>query len=393
MRVNRFDRGEITKVTRTPEGFLQVDAKITRIGVFPYLNADGTRRNELRHPDEVLKQDSLKSMEMLPITLLHPKEKKVDASNAQRLSVGFTGQNVKPDGKFITNTIKITDEKAIKAVEQDGVRELSLGYDVLLVQEDGMFDGERFDFKQTEISYNHLAIVPQARAGSEVRIALDGSDAAQDSVHPSEEEEDEETNKGSNTKPKEKKMDMVKVNLDGITYDAAPEVSKALDKALKRADEAEKNLETEKKNVSTIQAKYDSEHEELEKLKKQDNKEVINKAVESRLALISKAMEHLDEDEKKKILDMSDKEIKVAVIMKHSPEAKLDGKDDNYIDARYDAAIESGTQSSSIANQRKAVNNMSRGDSHKELDQEKSRSDMIYGLTNAWKNYGKKEAA
>ena len=38
--------------------------------------------------------------------------------------------------------------------------------------------------------------------------------------------------------------------------------------------------------------------------------------------------------------DMSEKELKTAVILKKFPKANLDGKDDNYIQARFDAACE-----------------------------------------------------
>ena len=40
-----------------------------------------------------------------------------------------------------------------------------------------VYNGEPFDFRQTNIRYNHLAIVDEARAGPEARIVLDGEDA------------------------------------------------------------------------------------------------------------------------------------------------------------------------------------------------------------------------
>ena len=55
----RFDAGNIIKITETKEGFLKGDAILTRTGVFTYVNADGSLRKELRHPDDVFVLDSL----------------------------------------------------------------------------------------------------------------------------------------------------------------------------------------------------------------------------------------------------------------------------------------------------------------------------------------------
>lgn len=51
LQVKRYDSGEFTSPTRTHNGYLRCDAKITRIGVFQYRQADGTSRSELRLPD------------------------------------------------------------------------------------------------------------------------------------------------------------------------------------------------------------------------------------------------------------------------------------------------------------------------------------------------------
>ncbi len=142
----RFDRAEIKSKHLTDEGFLDVRGVATRTGVFKYVNADGTVRRELRHPDDVLKADSLATMKNIPITLLHPKERIVDASNSKKLSVGFTGEDVKHDGRLIDVNLKITDQKAIDVIN-DGTQELSLGYSVVQVDESGENLGERFDLR------------------------------------------------------------------------------------------------------------------------------------------------------------------------------------------------------------------------------------------------------
>lgn len=52
-----------------------------------------------------------------------------------------------------------------------------LGYTVDLIPEEGSYNGQPYNFRQSNIKYNHLSIVDNARAGSEARIALDSFDA------------------------------------------------------------------------------------------------------------------------------------------------------------------------------------------------------------------------
>lgn len=175
--VARYDQGEIIGSTEiSDEGFLKTDAVVTRLGIFTYKNGDGSLRKELRHPDDVLRLASLNSMKMIPITNDHPAERLVDATTAKQLQVGYTGENIRPDGKFIISPIVITDSVAVEAV-RNGKDSLSLGYSVDLIKEDGEYDGQRYDYRQTNVRYNHLAIVDRARAGSEVRINMDSEDA------------------------------------------------------------------------------------------------------------------------------------------------------------------------------------------------------------------------
>lgn len=138
---------------------------------------------------------------------------------------------------------------------------------------------------------------------------------------------------------------MIKIMLDGIEYEASPEVANALKKANERADTAEASLETLKtKNadaISKIEADRDTFKEENVKLKKdiEDNKLDDNKiklAVDERLSIVEKAksagIEVKDE--------MSNLDLKKEIIMKNFPNANLDNKDEVYLNARYDSAIE-----------------------------------------------------
>jgi hypothetical protein len=176
--VARFDRGQVKgDAFITNEGYIKANAIVTRTGVFLYKNPDGTIRKELRHPDEVFKVDSLDSMKMIPVTNGHPQERLVSAENAKRLAIGYTGETITQDGEFVLSNLMITDLASIKDVTERKRKELSLGYTVDLIPEEGSYNGQPYNFRQTNIKYNHLSIVDNARAGSEARIALDSFDA------------------------------------------------------------------------------------------------------------------------------------------------------------------------------------------------------------------------
>lgn len=153
-----------------------------------------------------------------------------------------------------------------------------------------------------------------------------------------------------------------KINLDGIDYEAEETVIKALYAANERADKAEKDAcgskkeldealanakkakdELEKK-ISEIEAERDTAKEKADGLEK-ENAELKKTALDSsRIDEAVKAkMELLHNAERAKVevkADMSDMDIKKAIIVSVFPNAKLDGKDDVYIQARYDASME-----------------------------------------------------
>ena len=197
--VRRFDLGQMGAATRTPQGFLKVPGYATRVGVFPYMDGDGKVRRELRHPDDVFDAKSMESLKYAPVTIEHPPEM-ITPSNVAQYSVGHTTERVEKQADKLDTDLIIEQEKGIDAVEKDGVRELSCGYTADIVEESGDWNGAPYDFRQTNILYNHLAMVKRGRAGPEIRMRLDSKDAVmQESIPPrgefsQESAMDEETN-------------------------------------------------------------------------------------------------------------------------------------------------------------------------------------------------------
>lgn len=134
-------------------------------------------------------------------------------------------------------------------------------------------------------------------------------------------------------------MSMKQVNLDGISYETPAEVAVAFEKALIRADGAEAALVTEKAEHDATKAKLDSATADLDKVKKVNVDELVANRIKTRTNLENAARKVLGTEEK---LDgLKDEEIRSKVILKAYPDAKLDGKSEEYIQARFDSAVDS----------------------------------------------------
>ena len=351
-----------TPFERTNEGFLKGRAIVTSIGVFTYKRADGTIQRELRLPEEVFSPLTLNSMKLKPVTLNHPTEL-VTSDNADKLQVGSLGDNPSwtkewhdrnweevTDGINCAIDMVITKKDAVDAV-LNGKQSLSMGYtcDLEMAQPGSTWCGVEYDFIQRNIRYNHCAIVDSARAGDNAKIELrvDSEDAVLEDMVI-------KTDGGT-------KM-LKKINLDGIEYEAEESVIKALNKERARADQAEsdaceskktadkkvadmeKKVTEMEKRVSELEAERDAAKEkkdaaeaELEKVKSDSaDPKRLDEAVKAKMELLHNA-------EKAKVEvkeDMSDMDIKKAIITSQFPKANFDGKDDIYIQARYDSAVE-----------------------------------------------------
>jgi hypothetical protein len=326
-RVRRFDASNIPKAYKTPEGFLRADSVVTRTGIFIYRNADGSLRRELRDHKQVFDSVSIDSIKMIPLTLNHPdtESRLVDASNVKQFQVGFTGENVRPDGENVRVPITITDGAAVAEVEA-GKRGLSLGYDCDLIEEPGIYQGQRYDARQENILYNHLAIVDFPRAGENARIKIDSSDECDI--------------ENSTVSINERTGRMEKIKLDGLEYEAAPEVIKHVSRETARADEADAAVKTEKAAHDATKADRDTLKARVDSLEKEKTglPDVVSAAVKSRLDLERKASIVLDGAD---VSAKSDIEIKTEIVKKVFPDAKLDGVSAEYLNARVDGAIES----------------------------------------------------
>ena len=166
----RLDRKDSTYFTE--EGYLVDHPILTSCGIFEYVNPDGSIRRELRLPKYVFDEDSLKTYKGKPIIITHDAGV-VDKSNVDKEQVGTILTEGYQDGNDVRAEIIIHDTDAMK---DSGLKELSLGYNLDLIEEPGVYDGEHYDAIQTNIVINHLAIVASARAGEQARLNIDEKD-------------------------------------------------------------------------------------------------------------------------------------------------------------------------------------------------------------------------
>lgn len=176
-RVRRLDSIRLDADDRTyftEEGYLVDHPILTSVGIFEYRNPDGTVRRELRLPEHVFAEKSLKTYRGKPVIITHCAGK-ISKDNVDQEQIGTILSDGYQDGGDVRAEIIIHNTDAMKAC---GLKELSLGYNLDLVEVSGEWNGQPYDAVQTNIVINHLALVSNARAGDQARLNIDGSDSA-----------------------------------------------------------------------------------------------------------------------------------------------------------------------------------------------------------------------
>lgn len=368
-------------------GFLYDTPILTRTGVFPYRQPDGSIRREYRSPEEVFKADSLSSYKGKPITIRHP-EGGVTSKNAREKNIGTILSEGRKDGDNVRSDIVIHVPEAL-----GNNRELSNGYRVDIEDIPGKSpEGEEYDCSQKNIRLNHLAVVSKARAGREARLNYDGDEvdeiAEESNLNEYNQDEDLYQTELNKQKPQEKQggNQMPKTKLDGIEYEAAQEVINALEKEQARADASEAQRIALQKEIDKLTAERDALNakisENITKLRdmKEDSEENIKAIVKARVELL-KTAESFRVD---KADDMDDKDIKIAVIKAvRGDEFDPKDKSDDYINAAFDFA-KADKRSDAMSEQRKKIYNHEQRSDAAPTSAEESRQKMIDRQTKAY---------
>ncbi len=325
-------------------GYLRCDGRLTRVGVFPYRQTNGTVRRELRLPQEVFDAESLSSFGLVPLTNNHPSEM-LDKYNTRKHQVGSV-ISPRADDEFVAASVLVTDAEAIDAIKK-GKRELSCGYNCDLEFKagvtqgvPGVADGLKYDAIQKNIRGNHVAIVSKGRAGLEASLRLDAEDAVLVT--------DDSSTGADSAPPQTGKVN--KMRLDGVDYKMDEQAEQAVARALEGRDQ----------QIVTLTAKMDQAKEETEEEKKKrlaaeeeakkmktdlaeaTDQDAVQKRVDERVSLITKAKLVIVEADHAKLDAMNDDEVRRAVVeslvSKNFDKEKLD--DAVYVKTRFDIECE-----------------------------------------------------
>lgn len=378
----RYDQSVLAEpAVRNEDGFLRARAVLTRVGVFEYQNGDGTVRRELRHPDDVFDPASLESLRMVPVTNGHPDRVEhgglVTSDNARELQRGHIGEDIEQDAYYVAGPIVVTDAETINEI-QSGKQAISCGYSVDRIDEPGEWLGQRYDARQTNIRYNHVAVVEQGRAGADARITLDSQDAVC------------VTDAGQireDTMP-----DLKKITLDGVEYQAEGPVLAELNRVKAQLDEL-KGSTVAKDELSRVEAERDTLKQGLDDAKTRIDELEKSTVTEDQIRAAAKERIDVLRVAEQVVPDASLDEMDVAAIKREvvkakSPNIALDDKDDVYVDARYDAVVEQLDQERANR-QRAVVDGADRAnDARRNGDPKSARDRMIQQMKGRYRNPG-----
>lgn len=347
----RYDSAELRGVRLHPAGFLLIDARPTRSGVFKYKRPDGTIQREYRPPDEVSRLDSLTTLRGASVTDMHPAAGSVTPQTVHELEVG-TVVEAKMDGAFVLAELVVKRADAIELIRQKKRVELSCGYAQKFEATPGTTpEGEPYDGVQRQIRYNHVALLPRGagRGGADCALRLDATDAV---LVQDDRTDHDDTDRSTDSRADE--GDMRKITIKGISFEAPEQTAQAIETVLTeektRLDSVTSELERSKAKVDTLTAELDKE----KKLRTDAaDPAKITAAVAARVALERSASKVLDgtlrndslsNDERDKALrldGLTDREIQEKVILAVHKDAKLKDRSADYVTARFDSVVES----------------------------------------------------
>lgn len=389
----RIDRGgRITKKI-DDNGYLRIDGIAAHVGILEYMEEDGRVIRELVPEETLFDPKSLASLAGAPVTLQHPPEM-VTPSNYSLYSQGSVYDAPRRDGDNLDVSMSVIGNEALHAVEYDGVSELSPGYSVDLDETPGEWNGQPYDRVQRNRFYNHLAIVDAARGGSVCSLRFDGA------IVPNNEENsmtqiklpgggivevaDAATAATINAAiaKQGKRLDSTKSQLKKLVKAISPKLKLDADEVMTESDDENKDeavavdVPAVEEAVTSVASAIDNLQAQLDELAaaagatdspvmeegmdsdQEKNSEVKADAISKMLTIIENAkklkpgISHLDGARVK-----SAREIQVEALMSARAGFNADGKSDEYIGARFDAALETiKTRNDSLYTQRQGLN-------------------------------------
>jgi len=136
---------------------------------FKHLGLDPNKIYKLYRDPEELKK-AAPSFRNLQLLMLHTK---VTAQNPKNeITVGTVGSEISFDGKYlVADQLTVWDGEGISLIESEAAKELSSSYHYRADMTPGVTpEGVAYDGVMRDIMGNHVALVPEGRAGSDVVV-------------------------------------------------------------------------------------------------------------------------------------------------------------------------------------------------------------------------------
>jgi len=306
------------KPERTPEGFLIVPVIIAQKGVLDYPEF---KTKELLG-DDIFSDDYLASCDGCPFVVDHPTDENgqpidVNGDNFKQLLDGilYNPQVDKANGRVL-GLVKIFNPAVCDAVERGDLRELSQGYNCKVIEQNGIYDGEKYTRVQSDVVMNHIALVEQGRAGDAVKILYNNRakvefapalkkefekfERRRENMKIKRKNVDEQTTAGKpnpqNTVNEEESgeqqasEDTRMSNLEAKVESLATAVAQLVEKMGGTQNEGDEDAE--KKKLPTENADdEDEKKKENEDEKKNSDKEIMNRVTNSIPAIVAKQVQ------------------------------------------------------------------------------------------------------
>lgn len=293
-----FDRATVRSFDK--DGRLHIEVTpISKANVCPYYGREipnsrslGLQPDKvyylLRDPKELAKAAS--TFNNIPLLNKHIP---VTASDPQKMAVvGSTGTDAEFDGTYLKNSLVVWDADSIAGIETDEKKELSSAYRYVADMTPGVHEGQPYDGVMRDIVGNHVALVIEGRAGSDVVVG--------DSLPTGIKSMSELTKKlmaiitpmlASDEKPEDVEKKVQKVVEDEATQAEKDNESEA--ERLKREEkELKEREERERKDRDRDRKEAEDEEDDGKEKKKAEDEEKEDKAAMD-AALIRKAEENV----------------------------------------------------------------------------------------------------
>lgn len=161
-------------------GWMTVEGNpISKVGVFPYLGKQiGAPEPDriymvYRPAEELNNPETIESFKLTPFINEHPEKLlgnvgNLVATDSKRVE-GVIGEKVYFEYPYLKANLRVYSAQTLGSIDA-GKEEVSAGYRCIWSREDGVFEGQPYQYVQRNIRGNHSALVVDGRSGPDVSV-------------------------------------------------------------------------------------------------------------------------------------------------------------------------------------------------------------------------------